>query len=101
MKRHAVIACAALSLAASGAWAAAEGPGGDVNAPPSAAPKTPGKADSQQDAEAAFERARAECRRVDKKGRRDCVRLAQREYDKTQRVAKPLRKPAPEQGPKP
>ena len=93
-KRIAVIACAALWLAASGAWAA-EGPGGDVSTPPSAAPKTPGKADSQHDAEAAFERAKAECRRVEKSSKRDCVRRAQGDYDKTQRLVKPPRKPMP------
>jgi len=67
-----------------------------VSAPPSAAPKTQGKADSQQDAQAAFARAKAECRRVDKDERRDCVRRAQGDYDKTQRFVKPPRRPVPD-----
>jgi len=95
VKRGRVIACAALWLAASVAWAAADAPGGDLGTPPSAAPKMPGRADTQQDAEAAFERARAECRRVEKGAKRDCVRSAQRDYDKTQRLVKPPRRPVP------
>ena len=96
MSQVAPIACAALWLACAGAWATSQTPGGDVGTAPSAAPKSPVKAaDTQQDAEAAFERARAECRRVDKGERRDCVRRAQGDYDKTQRAVKPPRRPPP------
>lgn len=95
MKGRQVIACAALSLAAALAWAAADAPGGDLGVAPSAAPKTPAKADSQQDAEAAFGRAKADCRHAEKGSKRDCVRDAQRNYDKTQRLVKPPRKPLP------
>ena len=101
MASYLLIACSALSLLASSALAATPGAGGDVSAPPSAAPKSPGKADSQQDAEAAFARAKADCRRVEKDARRDCVSSAQRDYDKTQRVVKPPRKPVPQQALKP
>ncbi len=94
MKHAVLIACAALFLGASGS-ATSQGPGGDVGTAPSAAPKTPGKADAQHDAEAAFERAKAECRGADKGERRDCVKRAQRDYDKTQRVVKPPRRPPP------
>jgi hypothetical protein len=102
MRQHVPIACAALWLACAGASATSQAPGGDVSTAPSAAPKTPAKADTQQDAEAAFERARAECRRVDKSERRDCMRRSQGDYDKTQRAVKPPRRPPPAgQVPKP
>jgi hypothetical protein len=97
--RHGIMtACGALLLAAGSAFAAAGGqPGDDGNATtPSAAPRTEGKADSQRDAEEAFTQGKAECRRVAKDARRDCVRRVERDYDKTQRVVKPPRKPVPE-----
>jgi hypothetical protein len=96
MSRVVPIACAALWLACAGASAMSQVPGGDVSTAPSAAPRSPARAaDTQQDAEAAFERARAECRRVDRGARRDCVRRAQGDYDKTQRAVKPPRRPPP------
>jgi len=92
------VACAALSLVASVASAGSQLPSGEPGATPSAAPRVGGKADSQQDAESAFARAKADCRRVEKSARRDCIVRAEKDYDRTQRVVKP-RKPAKEELP--
>ena len=73
---------AALLVAVSGALAQSTAPGGDVNAMPSG-PKSTTTRDNQQDAQAAYEQARAECRQVGRDERRACMTRAQRDYDKT------------------
>jgi len=75
---------AALAAAAAGVFSASTTPGGDINALPSG-PKSTATRDSRQDAEAAYQQARAECRRVPRDERRDCIAQAQRDFDKTLR----------------
>lgn len=76
-------------VAASAAWAQAGGQGYDPNAMPQG-PVGTVRADTQGDAQAAYERARADCRGVDRRKRRDCLDRAQQQYDREQR-----QKPAP------
>jgi hypothetical protein len=83
---------ATLLLAGSNAMAAATTPGADVNALPSG-PKAPAARGSQEDAETAYEQARAECRRVARDLRRECVKGVQLDYEKTLRSPKPPRPP--------
>jgi len=83
---------ATLLFAGSNAMAAATAPGADVNALPSG-PKTPAARGSQEDAETAYEQARAECRRVARDLRRECVERAQLDYDKRLRTLKPPPRP--------
>lgn len=89
MARVLLTASAVLLMAVgSGVFAASTTPGADINALP-AGPKSAATGDSQRDAEAAYEQARAECRRVARDERRECIVRVQRDYDKT------LRQPVP------
>lgn len=85
MFRAASFACvAAFAAAAAGVFSASTTPGGDINALPSG-PKSTAARNTQQDAEAAYQQARAECRRVTRDERRECIVQAQRDFDKTLR----------------
>jgi hypothetical protein len=88
------LALLTLVLAAPAALAQAGTASNDPNAMPQG-PMGTARADRQSDQQAAYERARADCRKEPRRTRRDCMVEAQKDYDREQTGGPALNLPRP------
>ncbi|MED5622122.1 hypothetical protein [Ideonella sp. BN130291] len=80
---NATTALLTLALAMPAAWAQTGTASNDPNAMPQG-PVGTARADRQSDQQAAYERARADCRKEPRRTRRNCIVEAQKDYDREQ-----------------